>query len=144
MKKYKKLILTFLISGALALCFTACGGGGGSGGDGRGDSGAENSSINEIPVPSVWTCTWENSETSVVKFESETVVDDDGIPANWEYAPGNDGKTGTLTFTYLNANPQVRAIIRVTFVEKGRGNIVSTVYMNGQIYSQEAGTIRMQ
>ena len=37
MKKFKKIIISLLISGALALCFTACGGGGGGGGDSSGN-----------------------------------------------------------------------------------------------------------
>lgn len=44
MKKYKKFIASLLVSGALALCFTACGGGGGGGGGGDGETSTDNNS----------------------------------------------------------------------------------------------------
>ena len=77
-----------------------------------------------------------------MRFNSPTTVDDDGVPANWEYVPGTDGKSGVLTFVYMRSNPQVKAIINLTFIDYGRANISSTVYVDGRISSREAGTIR--
>lgn len=47
MKKYKKFIASLLVSGALALCFTACGGGGGGGGGEGGEDGDSSDNNNE-------------------------------------------------------------------------------------------------
>ena len=131
--------LICLIGCTLSLILAACGGGG-SGGSGD----ASEEPMNTIQVPSTWVCVWENAETTTIKFNSATSVDDDGIPANWEYVPDADGKSGVMTFTYMKSNPQMKAVIYLSFIDYGRANISSTVYVDGGVYSREYGTVRKQ
>ena len=49
-----------------------------------------------------------------------------------------------MTFTYMKSNPQMKAVIYLSFIDYGRANISSTVYVDGGIYSREYGTVRKQ